>query len=158
VRGQDAVCSIDRLLQHPRRRVADRYLESPSELKPVGAKRRSTPRARRRLSSSAEAGDVGLGAHNDSVGEWRDTETEKLAERHSMSSCRECRWWTREWKDLQENEGACMIARTEPGRDGVLRPIIADTPMRAVGNDGDVAGSLITRSNHTCAQFVLRAR
>jgi hypothetical protein len=73
-----------------------------------------------------------------------------------MPSCRECHWWTQDWTDLPDDEGACMIARTEPGSDGVSRPIIADAPMRAVGNDGHVGGSLITHGEFVCARFERR--
>ena len=54
------------------------------------------------------------------------------------------------------DEGACMIARSEPDRDGVCRPLFRDAQMRAVGNDGHVAASLITRSGFRCAQFESR--
>jgi hypothetical protein len=73
-----------------------------------------------------------------------------------MSSCRECCWWTQDWKDLPADEGVCMIARTETGSDGVPRSVIADALMRAVGNDGHVAGWLFTHSAFACAQFERR--
>ena len=73
-----------------------------------------------------------------------------------MSSCRECRWWTQGWRDLHDDEGACMVARTEPDKDGIARTIISDTPMRAVGNHGHVAGSLFTRGGFLCALFAPR--
>ncbi len=49
-----------------------------------------------------------------------------------------------------------MIARTEPGSDGIPRSVIADALMRAVGDDGHVAGWLFTHSVFACAQFERR--
>ena len=59
-------------------------------------------------------------------------------------------------KWLSSDEGACMVARTEPGGDGVCRPVIPTTRMRAVANDGDGAASLVTRGDFQCAQFARR--
>ncbi len=73
-----------------------------------------------------------------------------------MPSCQDCRWWTQDWKGIAPNEGACMIARSEPDRDGHSRPVVTNTPMRAIGNDGHVAGTLITRRGFRCAAFAPR--
>ncbi len=73
-----------------------------------------------------------------------------------MRSCEDCRWWTRSWTGLREDEGACMISRTEPDNEGVCHPIVPDAQMRAVGNDGHVAATLFTQADFVCAQFAPR--
>jgi hypothetical protein len=71
----------------------------------------------------------------------------------SGRNCGECRWWTQDWKGLDQREGACMIARTEPDDDGRCRPVVERSRMRAVGNGGGVSASLFTRIDFTCADF-----
>lgn len=73
-----------------------------------------------------------------------------------MRSCEDCRWWTRGWKGLREAEGACMISRTEPDAEGNCYPVVPDSQMRAVGNDGHVAATLFTQARFVCAQFAPR--
>ena len=73
-----------------------------------------------------------------------------------MRSCGDCRWWTRSWKGLRSDEGACMVSRTEPSSDGVCYPIVPDAQMRAVANDGHVPATLVTKTGFVCAQFAPR--
>jgi hypothetical protein len=73
-----------------------------------------------------------------------------------MPSCRECSWWTQGWKGLPEDEGACMVARTEPDSDGVCHSIVPDTRMYAVANEGHVAATLFTHDDFHCAHFAPR--
>lgn len=74
-----------------------------------------------------------------------------------MASCIDCRWWSSEdWKRKPAEEGSCMAARTEPDGKGHARPLVAGTRMRAVGNGGSVAASLLTHGDFFCAQYLPR--
>ena len=73
-----------------------------------------------------------------------------------MASCQDCRWWTKEWATVSAREGACMISRTEVAADGLTRPVVRNTPFRALANSGHVAAVLVTDLDFVCAQFAPR--